>query len=83
MKMEPPYTEFKEFVEKVWDYWMEEGKNRERLGEMIKRLGFRKLLEATELEPIPRMVKTPDQSLYFLRSGGSSRWLGTRYESIP
>ena len=30
---------------------MEEGKNRERLGELIKRQGFQKLLEATGIEP--------------------------------
>jgi sulfite reductase alpha subunit len=32
MKAEPPYDNIKEFIEKVWDFWMEEGKNRERLG---------------------------------------------------
>ena len=42
IKMEAPYDEFKEFVEKMWDWWMEEGKNRERLGETIKRQGLRK-----------------------------------------
>ena len=64
MKVEPPYTEIKEFIEKVWDYWMEEGKNRERLGELMKRQGFQKLLEATGLEPIPQMVKEPRTNPY-------------------
>jgi len=59
IKMESPYTEFKEFVEKVWDWWMENGKNRERLGELIQRLSLREFLKAVELEPDPRMVKTP------------------------
>ena len=59
MKMESPYTEFKGFVEKLWDWWMEEGKNRERLGETIQRLSMRELLKAVELEPDPRMVNTP------------------------
>jgi sulfite reductase alpha subunit len=61
---EPPYTEIKELIEKIWDYWMEEGKNRERLGELIKRKGFQKLLEATELQPIPQMVKEPRTNPY-------------------
>jgi dissimilatory sulfite reductase alpha subunit len=61
---EPPYTEIKEVIEKIWDYWMEEGKNRERLGELIKRKGFQKLLEATELKPIPQMVKEPRTNPY-------------------
>ena len=64
IKAEPPYTEIKELIEKIWDYWMEEGKNRERLGELIKRKGFQKLLEATELKPIPQMVKEPRTNPY-------------------
>ena len=46
--VEAPYTEVKEIIEKIWDWWMEEGKNRERLGETMKRLSFQKLLEVTE-----------------------------------
>ncbi len=64
IKMEPPYTEFKEFVEKVWDWWMENGKNRERLGELIQRLSLREFLKAVELEPDPRMVNTPRYNPY-------------------
>ena len=59
IKMEAPYTEFKGFVEKLWDWWMEEGKNRERLGETIQRLSMREFLKAVELEPDPRMINTP------------------------
>ena len=43
------YEAVKDVIEKVWDYWMEEGNNRERLGELIKRKGFQKLLEVTGL----------------------------------
>ncbi len=50
IKAEEPYDEIKEVIEKIWDWWMEEGKNRERLGELMKRQGFQKLLEVTELE---------------------------------
>ncbi len=64
MKMEPPYDEFKEFIEKVWDWWMENGKNRERLGELIQRLGMKAFLEAIDLTPDPRMVKTPRYNPY-------------------
>ncbi len=64
IKMDPPYTAFKEFVEKVWDWWMENGKNRERLGELIQRLSLRELLKAVELEPDPRMVNTPRYNPY-------------------
>ena len=50
IKVEEPYDEIKEVIESVWDWWMEEGKNRERLGELIKRQGFQKLLEVTNIE---------------------------------
>jgi sulfite reductase alpha subunit len=64
IKMEEPYEEFKEFVEKMWDWWMELGKNRERLGELIQRLGLREFLKAVELEPDPRMINTPRYNPY-------------------
>ena len=32
------------------DWWMEEGKNRERVGELIMRQGFQKLLEVTGIK---------------------------------
>ncbi|SMC21135.1 dissimilatory sulfite reductase alpha subunit [Desulfacinum hydrothermale DSM 13146] len=64
MKMEPPYDEFKELIEKVWDWWMENGKNRERLGELIQRFGMKAFLEAIEVQPDPRMIKTPRYNPY-------------------
>lgn len=64
VKAEDPYDEIKEVIEKIWDWWMEEGKNRERLGELMKRQGFQKLLEVTGLKPDPRMVKEPRSNPY-------------------
>lgn len=64
IKAEEPYDEIKEVIESVWDWWMEEGKNRERLGELIKRQGFQKLLEMTNIQPIPQHVKEPRSNPY-------------------
>ncbi|MDF1593497.1 MAG: dissimilatory-type sulfite reductase subunit alpha [Desulfobacterales bacterium] len=64
IKAEEPYDEIKEVIEKIWDWWMEEGKNRERLGELIKRQGFQKLLEATEIKPMPQHVQEPRSNPY-------------------
>ncbi len=64
IKAEEPYDEIKEVIEGIWDWWMEEGKNRERLGELMKRQGFQKLLEATGLDPDPRMVQEPRSNPY-------------------
>jgi len=64
MKVEEPYDELKELVEKVWDYWSEEGKNRERLGELIQRDGFQKFLSMCELDADPRMIQEPRSNPY-------------------
>ncbi len=64
IKVEEPYDEIKEVIEAIWDWWMEEGKNRERLGELIKRQGFQKLLEATGIKPMPQHVKEPRSNPY-------------------
>jgi sulfite reductase alpha subunit len=64
MSSEDGYKEFKEFLEKLWDWWDEEGKNRERIGELIQRLGYRSMLEAIEIDAIPQMVKEPRSNPY-------------------
>ncbi len=64
IKADDPYDEIKEVIESIWDWWMEEGKNRERLGELIKRQGFQRLLEETGLKAIPQMVQEPRTNPY-------------------
>lgn len=64
MKMEPPYTAFKELVGKIIDLWAEEGKNRERIGEFIQRVGLGNFLEAIGLDPKPEMVAHPRENPY-------------------
>ncbi|MBD3402344.1 dissimilatory-type sulfite reductase subunit alpha [candidate division GN15 bacterium] len=64
MKMEPPYDDLKDLIERIWDIWAEEGKNRERVGEFIQRVGLGNFLEAIEVEPIPEMVAHPRENPY-------------------
>ncbi|MBF0450506.1 MAG: dissimilatory-type sulfite reductase subunit alpha [Candidatus Magnetomorum sp.] len=64
IKAEEPYDEIKEVIESVWDWWMEEGKNRERLGELMKRQGFQKLLEMTNITPVPQHIQEPRSNPY-------------------
>jgi len=64
MECEAPFDNIKEVVEKVWDWWPEEGKNRERLGELIQRQGVNKLLEILEIPPMPQMVTEPRSNPY-------------------
>jgi len=64
VKMEPPYQEIKDMVEAIWDLWCEEGKNRERVGEFIQRVGLGNFLEAIGMEPKAEMVAHPRENPY-------------------
>ena len=64
MKMEPPYTEFKELARKIWDWWDENGRTRERVGELIERLGMARFLRDIGLKPLPQMVFRPRSNPY-------------------
>jgi sulfite reductase alpha subunit len=64
MKVEPPYTEIKELIRKIWDWWDENGRTRERVGELIERLGMRTFLKAVDLKPVPQMIKSPRSNPY-------------------
>jgi len=64
IKIEPPYQEIKDLVEKIWDFWGEHGKNRERVGEFIQRVGMSNFLEQIEVEPVPEMIAHPRENPY-------------------
>ena len=68
MKMEPPYTELKGLIEKIFDWWDENAKMRERLGELIKRQGMREFLQATGLPAVPQMIQRPRANPYYFWS---------------
>ena len=63
-KLEPPYEELKDLVERIWDFWGENGKNRERCGELMQRVGLGNFLEAIDVEPLPQMVAHPRENPY-------------------
>ena len=54
----------KELVSRIWDFWDENGKNRERVGELIQRVGMSNFLDAIGLDPIPQMVSAPRDNPY-------------------
>ncbi len=64
MKLEPPYEELKDLIYRIQEWWDENGKMRERLGELINRLGMRTFLRAIGLKPSPQMVKNPRANPY-------------------
>ena len=64
IKIEPPYTEIKELLAKIWDWWDENGKTRERVSECIDRLGMPTFLKAIDVKPTPQMVFAPRANPY-------------------
>ncbi|MEI9477098.1 MAG: dissimilatory-type sulfite reductase subunit alpha [Deltaproteobacteria bacterium] len=64
MKIEPPYTEVKDLLRKIWDWWDEIGRPRERVGELIERMGMRVFLKAVGLKPVPQMIRAPRTNPY-------------------
>jgi dissimilatory sulfite reductase alpha subunit len=71
MRMDPPYADDEpsyndliELINAIWEFWGEEGKGRERVGEFIQRVGLGNFLEAIGLEPRPEMVAHPRENPY-------------------
>ncbi|MCX7856521.1 MAG: dissimilatory-type sulfite reductase subunit alpha [Deltaproteobacteria bacterium] len=64
MKIEPPYKEVKDLLRKIWDWWDENGRTRERLAELIERLGFRQFLRDIGLPAVPQLVYKPRSNPY-------------------
>ncbi len=64
LEMKAPYDDLKELTEAIWDFWGEHGKNRERVGEFIQRVGLGNFLEEIGLEPVPEMISHPRTNPY-------------------
>lgn len=64
MKMDAPYDEFKDLCNRIWDWWDENGKTRERLGETIYRVGMGEFLRGVGLPAVPQMVYRPRANPY-------------------
>jgi len=70
IKMEAPYDDIKELLNAIWELWSEHGKNRERIGEFIQRLGLGNFLEQIGLDPVPEMVSQPRTNPYIFYNLG-------------
>ena len=64
MKMEPPYDEVKVLLRKIWEWWDENGRSRERIAELIERMGLKTFLRAMDIKPVPQMVYKPRANPY-------------------
>ena len=66
-----------DLIEKVWDWWMEVGKNRERVGETMQRVGLPTFLKVMEIEPIAAACQRASfKPLCLLERGRGTRWFG-------
>jgi sulfite reductase alpha subunit len=64
IKMDGDYKEFKDLLVNIWEWWDENGKTRERIGETIYRIGMGKFLAAVGLPAVPQMVYRPRANPY-------------------
>lgn len=56
--------ELYDLIERIWEFWDDHGKSRERIGEFIERVGIATFVEGIGLDPIPQMVKAPRDNPY-------------------
>lgn len=59
MEMKPPYKELKELTMKLINWWDENGRTKERIGETIYRIGAGKFFHQTGIKPVPSNIRAP------------------------
>ena len=65
MELSPPYQNLKDFIRKILEWWDENAKPRERIGEVIESKGMRSFLEYVGLQPVPQQIKEPRRDPFF------------------
>jgi len=68
IECKPPYDELKDLAEKMIEWWDDNAKPRERIGELIEAKGMRPFLEAIGVPPQPQQVKEPRKDPFFFWS---------------
>jgi len=53
------FDTLKELISRILEFWDEYGGNRERVGELIQRVGLASFLDGIGLDPVPEMVGAP------------------------
>lgn len=65
IKADPPYTELEELIRNMIEWWDDNAKPRERIGELIEAKGMRPFLEAIGVKPQPQQVYAPRKDPFF------------------
>ena len=68
IELEPPYDNLKDLTDKMIEWWDDNAKPRERIGELIEVKGMRPFLEAIEMPPVPQQVREPRKDPFFFWS---------------
>jgi len=58
------FETLKELIRRIWEFWDEHGNNRERVGELMQRVGLAGFLDAIGLDPAPEMISAPRDNPY-------------------
>lgn len=61
----PKYREIFDVIDKVVNYWDENARKKERLGDFIYRVGFDKVMEAAGVAAAPQHFKAPRDNVYY------------------
>ncbi len=65
MEVKPPYDDLKGLIDKIIEWWDENAKPRERIGEVIEMKGMRGFLEHIGVPPQPQQVREPRKDPFF------------------
>jgi sulfite reductase alpha subunit len=65
MKAEPPFDDVYDMVSKIIEWWDDNAKPRERIGELIEVKGMRHFLDAIGVAPQPQQVYEPRKDPFF------------------
>lgn len=65
MRVKPPYDDIYDMIFKIIDWWDDNAKPRERIGELIEVKGMRGFLDAIGVAPQPQQVYEPRKDPFF------------------
>jgi sulfite reductase alpha subunit len=68
MTVKPPYDELYEMISNIIEWWDDNAKPRERIGELLEVTGMRPFLEAIGVPPSPAQVYEPRKDPFFFWS---------------
>jgi sulfite reductase alpha subunit len=68
IKADAPFDELTDLIDKIIEWWDDNAKPRERIGELIEVKGMRPFLEAIGVPPQPQQVREPRKDPFFFWS---------------